>query len=371
MAFLNCRSQINANALIAKLPIVRRHTKRPITNRPRIAPGQKRDFVDDAFDLSQYSTEVDFELPGQPDLERLDLELWNEDLQNLTTPELLELSFSLEKYAGEADKLVDNVLSAGAGRSSSRFLLINSKGLSWSSRRNSTMAGVSLTAAKGDVKKSGGKYKGTRFFDEFDAEAMAARAAEKAISMLEAKPIEAGSCPVLFDYWMSPGIIRPFLSATYAETVQKGQSKLKDKVGELIAAECLTITNDPFVPGMPGSGQIDSEGVPSRKFDLIKNGRLMTFLYNLQSARKAGCAPTGNGKRSYAGKAGTGFDNLFVEKGNRSRQEILNSLDRCLMVTKFEGSGIRSAVSGETACHGCESAQYAKIPQETLSDHSD
>ena len=46
-----------------------------------------------------FAAAVEFSLPDQPDLEKLDLELWNEDLQNLSTPELLGLSFSLEKYA--------------------------------------------------------------------------------------------------------------------------------------------------------------------------------------------------------------------------------------------------------------------------------
>ena len=137
------------------------------------------------------------------------------------------------------------------------------------------------------------------------------------------------------------------------------RSKLIDKIGEAIASECLTLSNDPFVPGMPGSRQIDSEGCPSQKIDVIKEGRLMTYLYNLESARKAGVKSSGTGKRSYTGKAGTGFDNLFVAKGNRSRQEILNSLEKCLMVTKFEGAGIRSAVSGEISL-GIQGYLYEK-----------
>ena len=67
---------------------------------------------------------------------------------------------------------------------------------------------------------------------------------------------------ILFDHFMAPGLLGSFMPALYAETVQKGQSKLKGKVGEQIASSCLHLYNDPFVPGLSGSGFTDSEGVP-------------------------------------------------------------------------------------------------------------
>lgn len=318
-----------------------------------------RQCIKDAKELSRFSAKVDFQLPSVAPIDNRNLQLWNDDLENITSAELLELSFEIEKNAEKSHKLVENVLSSAAGKSASRFSLLNSNGLRWNSRRNSAMAGVSLVAAKGDIKKSGAKYKGSRNFADFDASKLAAVAAEKAVGLLDAQAIPAGTYPVMFDNYMSAGIIKPFMSAIYANTVQKGQSKLKDKVGEIIASDCLSLYNDPFVIGMPGSGLIDSEGVHAQKFDVIKKGRLLTYLYNLESAHKAGRSSTGSGNRSYTGKAGTGFDNLFVEKGNRSRQEILNSLDKCLLVTKFEGSGIRSATSGEISL-GIQGFLYEK-----------
>jgi PmbA protein len=318
-----------------------------------------RQCVKDAADLSQFSAAVEFTLPTAAPVNNLELELWNEDLENITSAELLELSFHIEKEAENSHKLVENVLTSAAGKSASKFYLLNSNGLTWNSRRNSTMAGVSLVAAKGKIKKTGNKYKGTRNFTDFDANLIASIAAEKAVDLLDAKPTEAGTYPIMFDHHMSAGIIKPFMSALYANTVQKGQSKLKDKIGEVIAGKCLSIYNDPFIAGMPGSGLIDSEGSPAQKFDVIKDGKLLTFLYNLESAQKAGKDSTGSGKRSYTGKAGTAFDNLFVKKGNRTRQEILNSLDKCLLVTKFEGSGIRSAISGEISL-GIQGFLYEK-----------
>ena len=67
----------------------------------------------------------------------------------------------------------------------------------------------------------------------------------------------------------------------------------------------------------------------------------------LESAKKAGIAPTGNGSRSYAGKAGTGTSNLIVEKGSKTVTELLSAYPECLYITKLEGASGCSAISGE------------------------
>ena len=315
--------------------------------------------VEDATDLSSFSAPVEYELPKPGKLKDIDLQLWNPDLQDLTTDQFLKLSFDLEKKALKADPRIENVLGAGVGKSSSSFYLLNSEGVNYNSRRNSVMAGVSLVAKKDKIKKTGGKYKSTRNFSEIEVDSIVERASTKAIELLDAQPIKAGSYPVLFDHYMAPTLLRSLLPAMSAEVVQKGQSKLAGKIDEQIASSCLTMINDPFVPGLPGSGLIDSEGVPTQKFNVIEKGVLKTYLYNLESARKAGVTPMGTGKRSYMGKAGAGFHNLFVPKGERSKEEILSNLDKCLVVTKFEGSGIRSAVSGEISI-GCQGFLYSK-----------
>ncbi len=309
--------------------------------------------VEDAADLSAFSSPVDYKLPQPAKLPELDLDIWNEELQSLDTDDFLKLSFELEKKAEKASKLVENVLSAAAGKSKYSFHLLNSEGVTYNSQRNSVIAGVSLVAAKGNIKKTGGKYKSTRHFAEINADEIVDFACKKALDLLDAEPIKAGPYPVMFDYYMAPALLRSLMPALNAELVQKGQSKLAGKLNSKIASSCLTITNDPFIKGLPGSGVIDSEGVPTQKFDVIENGVLKKYLYNLQSAQKDGVEPTGTGKRSYTGKAGAGFHNLIIPKGKRSKDEILKNLDKCLLVTKFEGSGIRSAISGEISV-GCQ-----------------
>ena len=83
--------------------------------------------------------------------------------------------------------------------------------------------------------------------------------------------------------------------------MQKGLSLLKDKEGEIIAADIVNLVDDPHLEDGLASVSFDDEGVATLKTYLIKNGKLNSLLHNLKTANKAGVKSTGNGfKSSYA-----------------------------------------------------------------------
>jgi PmbA protein len=176
---------------------------------------------------------------------------------------------------------------------------------------------------------------------------MAAKAVERATELLGAESIPGGSYPVVFSNRVAPSILSMFGSPFFAEAVQKGQSRLAGKVGQAIASPLLEIVSDPHISGAPGSHLFDGEGVVTSRLEIVKGGELKTYLYNLESAKKAGVKPTGSGSRGYSGKAGTGFSNYIVPKGEKSVEELLSAYPKCLLVTKLEGGSGCSAISGE------------------------
>jgi PmbA protein len=176
---------------------------------------------------------------------------------------------------------------------------------------------------------------------------MALKAVERATELLGAESIPGGSYPVVFGNRVSTSIMSMFGSPFFAEAVQKGQSRLAGKVGQAIAAPLLNITCNPHIPGAPGSHLFDGEGVVTSRLEIVKQGVLQTYLYNLESAKKAGVKPTGSGSRGYSGKAGTGFSNYIVDKGDKTLDELLATYPKCLYVTKLEGGSGCSAISGE------------------------
>jgi PmbA protein len=301
----------------------------------------------DAMSNSKLTDASDIELPDPVTLDDIDLKTFKPALENVSFDDLVKLSLELERIGFSKSDKIENIPYLGAGKSSSEIILQNSKGVVHNRKYNSVSAGLGITAKLGDQKKMGSYSNAYPDFSEFDADFMAGKAVERAIELLGAEPIKSGKYPVIFSNRISSSIIGMFLAPYFGETVQKGQSRLKGKIGEDIASKSLTIICDPHVPRMPGSRLLDGEGVKTSKKEIISNGKLNSFLYHLESAKKDGVKPTGNGQRSYSGKAGTSVSNLFIQKENHSLQDLLSIYPECLYITKLEGASGCSAISGD------------------------
>ena len=118
-------------------------------------------------------------------------------------------------------------------------------------------------------------------------------------------------------------------------------------MGTAVASELFTLRDDPHRDGLFGSRAFDGEGVPTRGTTVLERGKLVSWLHNLESAAREGVRSTGNGSRGLSGPAGTSFNNLIVDAGATTREEMLKLRPRMLLVTKLEGGTGCSALSGE------------------------
>lgn len=308
--------------------------------------------VEDAWSHAGMTDPVDLDLPRPAQLPDLDLQSFNAALDSVSLADMKALGLELENQAKNGphrDDRIENVPYLGVSRSGGYSLIANSNGVLYESKSNSISAFVGVVAKQGEIKKMGVYGRGGRTFDAglFDPAYMARTAVERGIELLEAAPVPSGAYPVVFSHRVSGQLFGMFGSPFFAEAVQKGQSRLKDKVGERIASPLFNLVSDPLVPGMPGSHLFDGEGVPAQRLEVVKDGVLQTFLYNLESAKKAGVAPTGTGSRGYSGKAGTGFANYRVAAGQDSLDALLARSPKCLLIVKLEGGSGCSAISGE------------------------
>ncbi|MDX1958248.1 MAG: metallopeptidase TldD-related protein [Leptospiraceae bacterium] len=303
--------------------------------------------LEDAISNSELTDVSEIDLPEKSVLRDIDLKTFKPELEKVGFDELVRLSLELEKLGFSKSDKIENIPYLGAGKSSSELILKNSKGVHYDRKFNSMSAGLGVTAILDDQKKMGYYSNSYPSLAEFDPDKMSELAVERAVEMLGAKPVLSRKYPAILSHRVSSSIIGMFLSPYFGETVQKGQSRLKGKLGDKIASEIFTMYCDPHIPGMPGSRLLDGEGVPTSHQTIVERGNLKTFLYHLESAKKDKVAPTGNGSRSYSGKAGTSVSNLFVEKGQNTLEELLNQYPECILVTKLEGASGCSAISGD------------------------
>ena len=139
-----------------------------------------------------------------------------------------------------------------------------------------------------------------------------------------------------------------------AEAVQKNISKLKGKLNEPVASSIVTLVDDPFLKDGLANSSFDDEGVPTSYKEIIQDGILKTYLYNLKTAYKDGVSSTGNGvKGSYKGTVGISSFNLYIKPSDKSFDKMIENIKEGIFITDFAGlhSGLNT-ISGDFSLAG-------------------
>ncbi|MEB2345663.1 MAG: metallopeptidase TldD-related protein [Deltaproteobacteria bacterium] len=179
-----------------------------------------------------------------------------------------------------------------------------------------------------------------------DAGAVGRRAAERALRRLGARPVATCEVPVIFEPMVARSLLGQLAGCVAGSAVYRDATFLKDRMGEPIASELVTVIDDGRLPGGLGSRPFDGEGLPTRRNVLVEGGRLRSWLLDGYSARKLGLRSTGNAVRGAAGAPGPGPTNLWLEPGKLPPEEIVRRTGRGLLVTELIGMGF-NPVTGD------------------------
>jgi TldD protein len=196
--------------------------------------------------------------------------------------------------------------------------------------------------------ESGGGTVGWEFLEEFPPEALARKAAARAVRTLSARKLEGGRMPVVISAEAGGTMVHEAIGhGLEADLARQGMSVYKDCLGTAVASPLVSIVDDATVPGKRGSFGIDDEGTPGERTVLVENGVLKGFLHDRLSASKEGARPTGNGRReSYRHKPIPRMSNTIILPGSASPDGILSGVDRGLLVLKM-GGGQVNTVTGD------------------------
>lgn len=256
--------------------------------------------------------------------------LFNVELSKVEAKKKIEDTFDLEKKVKSYDERV-NMVTAFYGEGITKGLIQNSKGLKLEKEVNSAMFGVYAIASDGTDQRTGIEFTFTNDYNDFDFEDLAKKAADKACALLGAKPCKSGEYEILLTGSASNSLLHPYVSMFSGEAVQKGVSLLKDKIGEVIANELITIVDDPFKPKSPKSGAYDNEGVATKYKELVLKGKLTGYMHSLKTAKKANVAPTGNG-------SGVSPTNFYIVPGEAKYDELVKGMKKGIIITDLAGT---------------------------------
>lgn len=270
-------------------------------------------------------------------------------LSEVKAEDKIKFALELEKCMIGCDSRVRKVQTCIFGSFDNSVTISNSYGLELSYKTNGAFSIAVPVLVSGNETQTAAAYIVGREFERFDPEELAREAVSNAAAYFGAEPVSSGKYRILIKNEAACDILETFSSIFIADSVQKGLSLLKGKIGQRIASEKLIVLDDPLLPGGMASCPFDAEGVASRTKELIRNGELVTFLYNLKTAHKDGVKSTGNAARSsYASKVGTSATNFYIKPGTRPLDEMLNLLQDGLYITEVQGlhAGANS-VSGD------------------------
>jgi len=281
-------------------------------------------------------------------LEMVDLDIFQPGLEDRPLADRGAIALAVEQAARSVDPRITHFRKTSYSDAEVTTVIATTQGVRASYRESFCGAMTSAVATQDGERQIGYHGEGARRMADLDAGSIGARAAQRALEKLGAKPFRTQKLPVVLDPWMAMSLLGAISPLFSADNVLKGRSLFAGKVGERVANERVTIVDDARRRGGLRSAPFDGEGVATTTRVLIESGVLRGYLTNLKTARKLTSAPTGNARRgSYASPSRIGPSNFYIEGGADDPGALVRDLDRALAVTSLLNLHTIDPVSGE------------------------
>ena len=230
----------------------------------------------------------------------------------------------------------------------SEVAIYNSKGLDL--HHSSKASGLIAVGVVSNGKEMSNDYQiKLGKLDLIDTDELVKKAIGGAKEKLGGEVAPTGQYPVIFNTDATCSLLGVYSGIFNSESAQKGLSKLAGREGEVIAAPCVTLIDDPFHCDNPEPRNFDAEGSPTHKKAVIENGVLNTLLYNLKTAAVAGKKTTGNAsKGSYDSPVGIRPFTMYLQGGSMTEDELLAKAGNGVYITSLGGLHAGAdAISGD------------------------
>lgn len=306
--------------------------------------------TDRAVELaSQADFDPIYAFPAGERLDSADLGLiFDRDLSKIREKEKIEHVKEMENSALNSDSRIKKVRKAEYEEVTSYVSIINSKGLDM--EREGTLITMALMALAEDNNYSemGWESGWTRIYSDIDPIKIGLGAAKRGIGMLGSRQISTRTCPAVLENRVVGDLLGVWSSSFLGENVYKGKSFLKDKIDQIIASSKIQLIDDGLYPRGMGSALFDDEGTPRKKTILVKEGRLLSYLFDSYWSKKTGSKPTGNSFRSQiSSPPSTSISNIFISPGTLPLDQLIATMDEGFLINELMGVHMVNPVSGE------------------------
>lgn len=202
----------------------------------------------------------------------------------------------------------------------------------------STWADYSVTARTLDGKGSGWAQDGAPRVSQVNAQRVASTAIQKCLDSWNPKQLEPGKYTVILEPAALQEMLQFLAFSLGARAADEGRSFLSKKgggnlLGEKLFGENVSLRSDPFDPRVPGSpwsggggfffGGGGGDWLPAEKTTWVEKGVVRNLIYDRYWAQKNEKKPTAFPP------------NLIMDGGPATRNDLVASTERGLLVTRF------------------------------------
>ncbi|WP_294561154.1 TldD/PmbA family protein [uncultured Traorella sp.] len=244
----------------------------------------------------------------------------------------------VEEKLLNADERISQVMETMMESEKAETRIVNSLGMDISKSDEVCVFYANVLANEENDHKSAYEIRVLRDIEHYDVDAFVADLKNKVLSKLNAVQVKSGKYKVILKNEAMCSLLGALCGLFNGENVYKGISQLKDKCGEMIFDEKITIKDDPLKKDGLSSSPFDDEGVACFTKTIVDHGRLKMFLHNQKSAAMMKCESTGNGfKSGYASSVGISPTNFYIENGENSFDELLAIMKDGLVIDELNG----------------------------------
>lgn len=275
-----------------------------------------------------------------------------------SSDKILEKLSSIEKRILKADARLKKIIKMNFSEEKYSVSLANTKGLSQETQGSAFSFSVEVLAEEKGRSEVGWDYRACRFQKDLDVDAIADVVAEYTLQSLGGSPIASGRYSVMIHPRVATQLLDLVTEALSAEAVQLGRSFWKGKENEKVASDIVQISDDPLLRDGLSSAPFDDEGVPHENLDVVSDGVLKNYFYDLRTARKAGRESNGRGiKEGLSALPKPGPTNFFIRPGDKTLSSILESRGTIFYLHDVMGLHMADPITGEFSL-GASGALY-------------
>jgi len=173
------------------------------------------------------------------------------------------------------------------------------------------------------------KQGGYELFTSIDLDQKIQDVVNGSIQMLKAKVLKGGRYDIIVDPEIS-GVIahESFGHGCEADQVLRNRSYLAALKGKKIISDLVSMHDNSSLKGERGYFVFDDEGVKSSDTVLVKNGVLVNFMHDRQSAAFMNSDVTGNARaQDFSRKVFVRMSNTYIEPGDWKHDELVEDTD--------------------------------------------